>query len=141
MGAEASDLLPGSGPATVSYTLGYQSKKLIQVSVLWLAKAESAEGLSGIVANANALRDYFSQQDLLPESIVLNRKGEDGSITAFQGQDKAGHTVIVTLLIGKKDADKTPAKDKDPAFRGILQVRYIANIKNPDILTVKPGSF
>src|SRR5712671_539402 len=52
----ATDLLPHTGKARISYILGYHSKKLIQVNILWSSDG-TADGDEAVVGTANALRD------------------------------------------------------------------------------------
>lgn len=139
LGANVSELLPNTGPATVSYTLGFQSKALIQVSVLWAGSGGKIEDLQSLIATANVLRDYFLGLGLVPETIAVNKKAEDGSLVVFQGEDAAGHLVLVSLAIGKTDGAK--AGDATVRFDGALLVRYVENYKSPDVMRVKAGAF
>jgi hypothetical protein len=53
------ELLVNGGTAEVSYVLGYKSKTLIQVGVVWSKQTDAALTLERIFSNANILRAHF----------------------------------------------------------------------------------
>jgi hypothetical protein len=53
------DLLPHTGNARISYILGYRSKKLAQINIVWTSDGTDA-GDETVVGIANSLRDYFA---------------------------------------------------------------------------------
>src|SRR5207247_6066007 len=55
----AAELLPHTGTAQISYILGYKSKRLVQINLVW-ASDGSADGDQTIIGTANTLRDYFA---------------------------------------------------------------------------------
>jgi hypothetical protein len=55
----ATDLLPHTGNARISYILGYRSKKLAQINIVWTSDGTDA-GDETVVGIANSLRDYFA---------------------------------------------------------------------------------
>lgn len=145
------NLLPDTGPALVSYVLGYRSHKLIQVSVLW----HQLNG-KGVAAAAMTLRDYFRSLPLVPEKTVIDGKMQDGSVLAFRGVDAKGRMVLEVFSPGqaeqpaapekgakKAKAEKAPAeKDKKAEERpDVLRLIYIQSPENPDTFHVKPGEF
>ena len=60
------DLLEGVGKARVSYILGYSTKKLIQVNVVWGTGNRPAGETERVVAGANQLRTLFRVRAMCP---------------------------------------------------------------------------
>jgi hypothetical protein len=132
----ASDLLPDTGPARVSYIFGYRSKQLIQVNIDWQSDGRSAASDDEVVATANQLRDYFASQNLKPDSIVENRKLRDGAILVFRAGDAAGHMVLLVL-----NGEPSAARRKKPGPPLSLELSYIADPAHPDIFRIRKGAF
>jgi hypothetical protein len=133
----ASNLLPDTGPARISYILGYQSKRLIQVNILWASNGTSAASDDEVVASANSLRDYFSARKFKPDSVVRNQKLEGGAILVFRGSDEAGRMVVL-VLIGSGAAARRGKKPPPPLT---LELSYIADSAHPDIFRIGKGQF
>lgn len=154
LSVKVDNLLPDTGPALVSYVLGYRSHKLIQVSVLW----HQVNGRA-VAAAAMTLRDYFRSLPLVPEKTVIDGKMQDGSVLAFRGVDAKGRMVLEVFSAGqtgqaeqpavaekgakKAKAEKAPAeKDKKAEERpDVLRLLYIESPENPDTFHLKPGEF
>ena len=132
-------LLPHTGKARISYILGYRSKKLIQVNVLW-----SSDGSNGadetIVGTANALRDYFATQNFRPDSVVANRQLAENTILVFRGSDDQKRTVLLVLsgvaASARSEEKKAP---KPPPLT--LELSYIEDLAHPDIFKIGKGQF
>jgi hypothetical protein len=103
----ANDLLEGAGPARISYILGYKTKKLIQVTVLWGTPVDPQAQPEKIVTAANQLRQLFLDSGYQPETVVANARMADGTILVFQGQDTDKHTTVLRLA-------NAPAPAKGP---------------------------
>ena len=131
------DALEPGGKAQIAYILGYKSKKLIQVNVVWGAPVEpgaSAESLSG---TAVLLRSYFLQQPFAPDQRQQDQRLQDGSILFFQGSDGQDRQVSLHLL-----GVPLPAKEGEKPKAGFsLRLSYIADPKSPDVYQLKAGSF
>jgi hypothetical protein len=132
------DLLPHTGTAQVSYILGYKSKKLIQVNVIWRSDG-GEESNEAVVGTANALRDYFAGQSYKPGSVAANRQLGDNAIVVFRGAD-AQDRLILIVLNGQTAA---AAKDeKAPHSRPLsLELSYIADAAHPDVFRIPKGQF
>jgi hypothetical protein len=133
------NLLDGAGTARLSYILGYKSKKLIQVTILWGTAIDPQVPPESIVAAANQLRQLFFDSGYQPKSIIANSRLADGSILVFEGQDADGHTTVLLL------ADR-PSPAKAPQSKGgvasiALSLSYILDRRNPDIFRLKKGEF
>jgi hypothetical protein len=60
-----------TGNARISYILGYRSKRLSQVNIIWTSDGTTT-GDETVVGIANSLRDYFSSENFKPDSVVTN---------------------------------------------------------------------
>lgn len=132
------DLVPHTGAAQVSYILGHQSKKLIQVNVVWRSDG-SAEHNETVVGTANSLRDYFAGQSYKPGSAVANRQLNDNAIVVFRGADAQDRLVLMVL----HGSAATEGKD-EPAPRPrplSLELSYIADAAHPDVFRIPKGQF
>jgi hypothetical protein len=90
------DLLPHTGNARISYILGYRSKKLAQVNIVWTSDGTNV-GDETVVGIANSLRDYFATSNFKPESVVVNHQLPAGAILVFRGSDAQNRTVLLIL--------------------------------------------
>jgi hypothetical protein len=132
------DLLPGSGAAQVSYILGYKSKKLIQINVIWRSEG-TEQSDETVVGTANSLRDYFADQSYKPGSEIANRQLGDNAIVVFRGADAQDRMVMVILngaAAAKRKDEKPP---RTPALT--LEVSYIADPAHPDVYRIPKGEF
>jgi hypothetical protein len=130
------DLLPGSGPARIFYVLGYRTRRLIQINILWRSEGGNRERDQAIVTTANNLRDYFLGEDFA--RVAANRKLSDGSILVFEGSDRDHHMVLM-LLSRPPAAAKGDKPLKLPPLR--LQLSYIADTAHPDVYRIAKGQF
>ena len=128
------DLLPDSGVAQVSYILGYQSKALTQVSVIWGGAVDEAVDARALVAMANQLRIHFAGQGYAVEAA--NAPIAQGVIIIFRGRDATGRMTLLTL-----DAPPTPEGAEQPPRRPSLQLVYMDNPDSPDVFQVDTGAF
>ena len=133
-----SDLLPGTGLAQVSYILGYKSKSLVQVNVVWRSE-RSRESDETVVATANSLRDYLKERSYKPGSEIANRQLAKGAIVVFRGADAQDRTVIEILNEGPAPARK--GEKAPPAPPLTLELSYIADPAHPDIFRIGKGQF
>jgi hypothetical protein len=132
------DLLPHTGNARISYILGYRSKKLSQINIIW--SSGSAGGDETVVGTANALRDYFSSENFKPESVVANYQLAPHTILVFRGSDEQKRTVLLVLngeaASASSEEKKTP---KPPPLT--LELSYIEDAAHPDIFRIGKGQF
>lgn len=135
---KVNDLLPESGPAVIAYLLGYKTKKLFRVNVIWGQEIGSPTKPEQIVGTANALRNYLLSQGYRQEGLILNQSLGDDNVLVFQGNDVQGRLTELILGITKKP----PAKpDAQPEVAGAsLRLSYVEKPKEPDIYRV-PGGF
>jgi hypothetical protein len=135
---KVNDLLPDSGPAVIAYLLGYKTKKLFRVNVIWGQEIGSPTKPEQVVGTANALRNYLLGQGYRQEGLILNQSLGDDNVLVFQGADAQGRLTELILGITKKP----PAQpDAQPEVAGAsLRLSYVEKPKEPDIYRV-PGGF
>ena len=133
------DLLPHTGNARISYILGYRSKKLSQINIIWSSDG-SAGGDEIVVGMANSLRDYFASENFKPESVVANYQLAPHTILVFRGSDEQKRTVLLVLngesASARSEEKKTP---KPPPLT--LELSYIEDAAHPDIFRIGKGQF
>jgi hypothetical protein len=128
------DLLPDAGPARVSYILGFKSKRLFQVNILWGGGAGPEVDPEKLNAAAATLRDYFLGAGYARDTVVVNAQANDGSLIWFTGADASKRTTILRTL------PLPPAKEGDKPGAGLF-LSYIQDPQNPDIFRIAKGQF
>jgi hypothetical protein len=134
LGISVQDLLPQSGPGKVYYVLGYKSKRLIQINVVWGKPVVAKPNAEQVVALANQLRKYFSGQGFVAEGLVVNAPLGKDAIMVFRGSDQLGRMVLL-LLDNPRRPDGPPNKDI------VLKLSYIQNPGKPDVFQIEKGAF
>jgi len=130
------DLLPGGGTAEASYVIGYQSKKLIQVSLSWSKAIDDKMTPEQLFSNSSVLRSHFVAEGFRPDTVATNMP-INGGILMFRGSDAKDRTAMLilqgTLALGHDNQRVlTPTA---------LLLFYIADAKTPDVYRLPPGSF
>ena len=133
------DIIPESGRAVIAYIFGYETKKLIQINVIWSNDGDTLASAESLVATGNILRNYFVAQGFPPEGLLTNQRLNDGSIIMFRGVDDKGRAVVLQLTIepGVTAEDGTAGDSKVTA----LNLSYIADPVAPDIFKINQGDF
>lgn len=130
------DLLPGGGAAEVSYVFGYQTKKLIQVSVSWSKAIDDKMTPEQLFSNSSVLRAHFLGEGFKPESVATNMPINNG-LLMFRGSDGKDRTAML-LLQGTFSQGENDQRILTPTS---LMLFYVADAKTPDIYRLPPGSF
>ncbi|MQP67471.1 hypothetical protein GE253_19265 [Niveispirillum sp. SYP-B3756] len=131
------DLLPDSGVGVVAYIMGYKSKKLFRVNVIWGREAGSDTKAENIVAAANALRNFLTDQGYKPDTLVLNHPLDGDNVLVFQGKDNQGRLTELVLSLITEKADKPNAQ---PVVKGAnLRLSYVEKPTAPDIYRIDGG--
>ena len=134
-------LMSLGGVAKVAYLMGFKSKKLIQVNVVWGRGAEES-GRKVIVQNivdaANFLRNHLVKKEYQKEGFIANARVNDATTIVFRGKDKKNRMVLLVLTSpqAKKDED-----DKKAGENISLKLSYVLDTKTPDILTIGEDDF
>ena len=133
------DLLPHTGNTRISYILGYWSKRLSQINIVWSSDG-SAGGDETVVGTANALRDYFSSENFKPESVVANYQLASHAILVFRGSDEQKRTVLLVL---NGEAASAPSEEKKTPkpLPLTLELSYVEDAGHPDIFRIGKGQF
>ena len=135
LGIEVKKLLPESGTAKVFYIMGYKSKRLIQINVIWGKPVTKKPDAESVVATANQLRNHFAQKKYQKEGFALNAQLGEGVILVFQGKDRKGRAARLLLSNPKADKDKKAGEDI------ALTLSYIEKPQDPDVFRIKDGDF
>jgi len=133
------DLLPHTGNARISYILGYRSKKLGQVNIVWTSDGTTAADETA-VGIANSLRDYFTSENFKPDSIIVNHQLAANTILVFRGSDDQKRTVL--LVLSGVAASAQPEEKKAPKTLPLtLELSYIEDAAHPDVFRIGKGQF
>ena len=75
LSAAVNDLLEGAGPARVSYIIGFKTKKLVQINILWGTPVDPQAQPEKIVAASNQLRQLFLNSGTSPNGCQQHPNG------------------------------------------------------------------
>ncbi len=132
----ADDVLPGGGKAEISYVFGYESKKLIQVGIVWSQQSDEKMTAEQLFSNANVLRTHFVSAGYKPETVALNMP-ISGGLLMFRGSDVDGQTTLLML-----QGAITQAKDNQRVLTpSSLMLFYVADAEKPDVYRIPEGLF
>ena len=135
------DLVEGAGKARISYILGYSTKKLIQVNIIWGNTIDPQAKPERIVAAANQLRTLFLNSGYERDTLASNVATADGSITVFQGQDTDKHMTLLRLVSTSAPASAKKTKSETAPATVVLMLSYLLDPRNPDVYRLKKGLF
>ena len=93
-----------------------------------------------MVLTANTLRDHFLKKRYVEDKLIANGKLSDIRTLVFRGKDQKNRMIVVVLTTPGQQEGET----FEEAMKNIsLQLSYISNPGNPDILSVevKEGEF
>jgi hypothetical protein len=130
------DLLPGGGAAEASYVIGYQSKKLIQVSIAWSKAIDDKMTPEQLFSNSSVLRSHFMGENFKPDTVATNMP-INGGLLMFRGSDAKDRTVMM-ILQGSLAQGENNQRVLTPTT---LLLFYIADAKTPDVYRLPAGSF
>ena len=136
LSVRVAELLPDSGVSQVSYILGYRSRALIQVGVLWSEATDPEITPAMLVANGDVLRAHFLAAGYQPDTVTTDLVLEDG-VLLFRGADPDGHTAIL-LMQGRFTEAAAGRASLTPESLTLL---YAQDPDSPDILSLEEGSF
>ena len=119
------DLFSTGGTAKIGYVLGYKSKKLIHVNVMWGDGAsENVDGQS-VLQTANLLRTHFLKKRYQKEKLAANATIGDNQTLVFRGLGQKKRMITVLLVTGTIPGDSSNKIS--------LILSYIKDPENPDI--------
>ena len=135
LGIQVNKLLPESGPAKIFYIMGYKSKRLIHINVIWGKPVTKNPNAEAVVATANQLRNHFAQKKYQKEGFALNAQLGEGVILVFQGKDRKGRAA--RLLLSNPKAEGNTKAGENIA----LTLSYIEKPMDPDVFRIRDGDF
>lgn len=135
LGIQVNKLLPESGPAKIIYIMGYKSKRLIHINVIWGKPVTKNPNAEAVVATANQLRNHFAQKKYQKEGFALNAQLGEGVILVFQGKDRKGRAA--RLLLSNPKAEGNTKAGENIA----LTLSYIEKPMDPDVFRIRDGDF
>jgi hypothetical protein len=131
-------LMDIGGPANIVYILGYKSKTLVQINILWGEGVTKKFDQQDVTNAAKLLRKHFVKKRYKKDGYLLNWKLEDGTIVMFRGKDKKDR--MISLLMPSSKVKK--GKDKIGASKYVsLKLSYILDVDKPDIQEITKGKF
>ena len=135
------DLVAQGGDAQIAWVLGFKSKALMQINLLWVAG--DAAGAENIVGVANALRDYFVSETtrFRKDSVKTNVTLPDGRVVVFAGRDEKGRAVELVLALTRTAAQPATQPPVAASVAAHLRLMYMLAPENPDIQRIQPGQF
>ena len=135
LGIKVSKLLPESGPVKIFYILGYKTRRLIHIKVIWGRPVMKDPNAEAVVATANQLRNHFVQKKYQKKGFALNAQLGAGVILVFQGKDRKGRAARLLLSNPKSEGDKKAGENI------ALTLSYIEKPEDPDVYRIKEGDF
>ncbi len=145
LNVHVASLDPGPGPAQIGYIFGHQSKRLIQVNVIWgedSAKDQIDPNL--MIAAGTRLARYFAgfnwRKDTTRSGVPLG----PNTVVLFSGEDEkkgAVRLVVDNVKYQMQDKDNKETTSPEPKGPPKLMINYIADRDNPDIATIGKGKF
>ena len=135
LGIKVPKLLRESGPAKVFYILGYKTRRLIHINLVWGRPVAKNPDPESLVAVANQLRNHFMQKKYQKEGFALNNRLAEGVILVFQGKDRNGRAARLLLSNPKSKNDEKVGGNIS------LTLSYIEKPDYPDVFRIKEGDF
>ena len=132
------ELFSAGGASSVGYVFGHQSKKLMQINILWGLGATKKVNGQDVVDAANLLRTHFAKKRYVAESMLVNQRLDASKIIVFRGTDKKGRMVVLVLDTPEPLEGESP---EDNAKKVSLQLSYMFKPNQPDILTIDEDMF
>jgi hypothetical protein len=138
-------LEPGPGPATAIYILGYKSKKLIQVNVVWSreTKADEKTDAGPYFLAGVQLANYFGAFDWGVGRVNLGVPVGPATLLLFGAEhDKTGAVQVVVdgIKLERKPDGRVEAQPEAQGGGPVsLRVSYIVDRTSPDIFRLEPG--
>ena len=109
------DALEPGGKAQIAYILGYKSKKLIQVNVVWGAPVDPGATAEKLTGTAVLLRNYFTQQSFAPDRRQQDQRLQDGSI--LSSKERMRKTGRFRCISSACRCRRRKARSRKPAIR------------------------
>jgi hypothetical protein len=141
--ATVDHLDPGPGPARIGYVFGATSKVLAIINVDWSTGPEPTEEQRAAIAQAGVqLAAYFRQGPAPAKAVDVRATGANAlQLYAALDSKNAGVGVWIDGVSYKSSGGDKTTTSPPPKGPSTLRVTYSLNATNPDVKTLKPGSF
>lgn len=141
--ARVAALDPAPGSAQIVYIFGHNSKKLIQVNVIWGDDKPKTGDPSALITAGTRLERYFAGFAWRKDAARAGIPVGENTIVLFSGEDEKKGTVRliadgVRYQMQREGKQTTSPEPKGPPK---LIINYIADRENPDIATIDKGKF
>ncbi len=133
----APDLVPRGGRAQVTYVMGFQWRRLIQVTVTWSNASDARITPQVLTANSELLQAHLRRGGYRSETVATDVPLGKNGLVVFRGADRKGHMTQLTLT-GTTEEDRNGNRILTPKQ---LQLFYVADPVRPDVFKLKPGLF
>lgn len=131
------DLVPRGGRAQVTYVMGFQWRRLIQVSITWSSASDARMTPQILTANSEVLQAHLRRGGYRSETVATDVPLGTNGLVVFRGADRKGHMTQLTIT-GTTEEDRNGNRLLTPKQ---LQLFYVADPARPDIFRLKPGLF
>jgi hypothetical protein len=135
---------PGPGPAVIAYILGYTSKKLIQINVIWGDDASSSKSdPNAMFAAGTRLERYFAGYSWNKDTTRAGIPVGPNTVVLFSGEDDKKGAVRLILDGVKYQMEREGKETTSPEPKGPpkLLINYIADRDSPDVAKIDKGKF
>lgn len=145
---------PFNQDATILYTFGYKSKRLIRVDVALVSKSE-VSNIRTFLENTLLFRDYYAQFDLSGYKVARNAVVDNGlllwALISEKTDKKSGLQITVMNISATQDKDTKHiviAPLDDPKAKGTnkklpveFKMVYVSDLQQYDVFKLKDNDF
>lgn len=134
---------PAPGPAQIVYIFGHNSKKLIQVNVIWGDDKPKVGDPSALITAGTRLERYFAGFAWRKDAARAGIPVGENTIVLFSGEDEKKGAVRLIADGVKYQMQREGKQTTSPEPKGPpkLIINYIADRENPDIAKIDKGKF
>ena len=141
--ARVTSLEPGPGQAHVAYIFGHNSKKLIQVNIIWGEDAAAKTDPNALIAASTRLQRYFAGFAWRKDAARVGIPVGDNTVVLFAAEDekKGAVRLVVDGIKYQLAQEGNQTTSPDPKGPPKLMINYIADRESPDIAKIEKGRF
>jgi hypothetical protein len=142
--ARVAALDPAPGPVLVAYILGYASKKLGQVNVIWGQDTPNDKpDPNAMIAAGTRLERYFAGYSWAKDTTRAGVPVGENTVVLFAGEDEKKGAVRLILDGVKYQMQRDGKETTSPEPKGPpkLLINYIADRETPDVAKIEKGKF
>ena len=134
------DLVAHTGRAEITYIFGYQTKKLIQVNLVWRAPVTDDGATDRLLWAARVMASRISLWGIPSHQIDPNTLTQDGATLMYRGQSKNCMIALISMRVPSEDETSLSAStlSVDGSW---LRVSFVENAGALDIFKIESGQF